>query len=331
MNIRNYVYGIDLGGTTTKMGLFTTDGNLIEKWSIHTDTRQKGSNILNNIAASIIDNMRSHSLTAFDIKGAGIGVPGPVLDERYVIPCVNLNHWGGFDVAHELSKRIGTVVRVENDANLAALGETWQGSAKGFQSLVFITLGTGVGSGIVMDNKIISGKHGAGGEIGHMCVYPNSNRQCSCGNKGCLEQYSSASGLVKSAMEAILNSTESSSLRNNLPLSAKKIFDHAKANDCLANQLVDNFSEMLGRALAMVACVFDPEIVVIGGGVSAAGEFLLEKVRKSFIQHAFPGCVHTEFRLASLLNDAGIFGGANLALSTSPAVCKVKPTRLPLA
>lgn len=314
MNIRKYVYGIDLGGTTTKMGLFTTDGNLVEKWSIHTDSKQKGSNILDNIAASIIGNMKSHSLTAFDIQGAGIGVPGPVLDERYVIPCVNLNQWGGFDVAHELSRRIGTVVKVENDANLAALGEIWQGSAKGSQSLVFITLGTGVGGGIVMDNKIVSGKHGAGGEIGHMCVNHQSDRQCSCGNKGCLEQYASASGLVRSTLEALTQSDCPSSLRGISPLNAKVIFDHAKMNDDLSTQMVDQFSDSLGKAMAMVCCVCDPEVIIIGGGVSAAGHYLLDKVKTSFLRHAFPGCLNVKFRLAKLRNDAGIYGGAKLVL-----------------
>ena len=197
--MKEYAFGIDLGGTTAKAGLFTTAGALLEKWEIPTDTSDKGVRILPNLAAAILDKMKEQGLTAEQIEGVGIGVPGPVQESSVVpIVCANLGGWGQQDVAANLSLLLGGIkVMVGNDANVAALGEIWMGAAKGCRSAVMVTLGTGVGGGVIVDGKVIDGAHGAGGEIGHITVNPKETAVCGCGKHGCLEQYSSATGVVR--------------------------------------------------------------------------------------------------------------------------------------
>lgn len=309
-----YVFGIDIGGTSIKMGLFTTNGALTEKWEISTDIRNQGESILTSIAQSMMEHLKARKLSNDDVVGVGLGVPGAVRGESFVAPCVNLNQWGNFDAAQSLEKLCGLPVKVVNDANAAALGETWQGSAKGSLNIVFVTLGTGVGGGIVVDGKIISGTHGAGGEIGHIKVREGESRTCGCGKHGCLEQYASATGLANEAALVLAESNEPSILRNHVSPGAKEVFRCATDGDKLAVKLVDNFALQLGRALASVSCICDPETIVLGGGVSAAGEPLLNAVRKAFLKHAFPSAEGTKFRLAKLGNDAGIYGAARLLL-----------------
>lgn len=304
-----YVFGVDIGGTTVKIGLFTTDGVLTEKWEIHTRIDEGGKFILNDIAESIENKLSDMGIAKDDVAGIGMGVPGPVKSDGTVLRCVNLG-WGVFNAAEELSNIIGLPVTVGNDANMAALGEMWQGGGKGYKDIVMVTLGTGVGGGIILDGKMLSGVNGAGGEIGHMQVSDTETEVCGCGKKGCLEQYTSATGIVRSANIAISNTDKPSVLREVQYISAKEVFDAAKKGDELAAQLVENHGKCLGKALAQIACVVDPEVFVIGGGVSKAGEIITDTTEKYFQEYAFHACKKTQFKLATLGNDAGMYGGA---------------------
>ena len=304
-----YVFGVDIGGTTVKIGIFTDDGNLLDKWEIPTRTDEGGKYILSDIAESVEDRRVEMGIDKKDVLGVGMGVPGPVRADGTVLRCVNLG-WGIFNVEEELSKLTGYVVKAGNDANMAALGEMWQGGGKGHRNIVMVTLGTGVGGGIIINGKMISGVNGAGGEIGHICVNDSETEKCGCGNTGCLEQYTSATGIVRSA-NILLNTTDKpSKLRTVQYISAKEIFDAAKDGDELAASLVENHGKVLGKALAQIACVVDPEIFVIGGGVSRAGDILVDTTKKYFLEYAFHACRTTQFALATLGNDAGIYGGA---------------------
>lgn len=302
-------FGVDLGGTTVKMGIFTVEGSLLEDWEIPTRKEDKGAYILDDIAASINKKVSDENINPEDVVGVGIGVPGPVTPSGIVKGCVNIG-WGDTPVEETLKDKTGFIVKAGNDANVAALGELWQGGGKGNNSLVMVTLGTGVGGGIILNGKMLAGTNGAGGEIGHICVNDDETEVCGCGNKGCLEQYTSATGIVRMA-KIILNTTDKpSKLRQIQYISAKEIFDAAKEGDEVAATLVENHGKVLGKALAQIACVVDPEIFVIGGGVSRAGDILINTTAKYFAQYAFHACRQTKFALATLGNDAGMYGGA---------------------
>ncbi|MBE5945362.1 MAG: ROK family glucokinase [Lachnospiraceae bacterium] len=310
-----YVFGVDIGGTTVKIGLFSVEGELLSKWEITTRTDEGGKYILSDIAESIEDKLTEKLIDKEDVAGIGMGVPGPVKADGTVLRCVNLG-WGVFNAAEELEKIIGLPVKAGNDANMAALGEMWQGGGKGYQDIVMVTLGTGVGGGIIIGGKMLSGVNGAGGEIGHIQVNADESEVCGCGRKGCLEQYTSATGIVRSANIALNNSDKPSSLRNVQYVSAKEVFDAAKKGDELASQLVENHGKCLGKALASIAATVDPEIFVIGGGVSKAGDIITDTTAKYFQENAFHACKKTKFALATLGNDAGMYGGACAILNS---------------
>jgi glucokinase len=304
-----FVFGVDIGGTTVKIGLFSIEGELLDKWEITTRTDEGGAYILSDIAESVKAKMQEKDITVDDVKGVGMGVPGPVKEDGTVIKCVNLG-WGIFNAAEELSKLLGLPVKAGNDANMAALGEMWQGGGKGHKNVVCVTLGTGVGGGIILNGKMLAGVNGAGGEIGHITIDPEETDACNCGKKGCLEQYASATGIVRMANKLLNESDKPSKLREVQYISAKEIFDQAKSGDELSLALVEELGRRLGFALANIACVVDPEIFVIGGGVSRAGAILIDTVKKYFQQYAFHACKNTEFEVAKLGNDAGMYGGA---------------------
>lgn len=310
--MKNYCYGVDVGGTTVKIGLLKVDGELLDKWEIPTNTDQGGEMILSDIASSIRENAKNKNIDFSEVLGAGIGVPGAVLSDGTVNRCVNLG-WGVKAVGKELSDLLSLPVRVGNDANVAALGEMWQGGGKGHKDVLMVTLGTGVGGGLIVNERIIVGAHGAGAEIGHIPVNREETESCGCGNKGCLEQYASATGIVRMTKKLLEKDTRSSSLREG-ELTAKAIFDAAKEGDVLAKQAASDYFEILGFGLAAACNMADPEIVVIGGGVSKAGQILLEGVRSSYRKYAFHAQKDTEFALATLGNDAGMYGSAKLLL-----------------
>ena len=308
-----YGFGVDIGGTTVKMGLFSVDGTLLDNWEIPTRKDDGGMYILPDIAEAIKKKMKEKKIEKSNCAGVGMGVPGPIKEDGTVLKCVNLG-WGIFNVADELSNMIDMPVKVGNDANMAAIGEMWQGGGKGYKNQVMVTLGTGVGGGIIIDGKVISGTNGAGGEIGHIKIKHDETDVCGCGKTGCLEQYASATGIVKAAKKALNNTDRPSRLREVQYISAKEVFDAAKAGDDMAIDLVDDLGANLGLALAHIACVVDPEVFVIGGGVSKAGDILIETVKKHFEENAFHACRGTKFELATLGNDAGIYGAAALIL-----------------
>lgn len=311
--MKKYGFGVDIGGTTIKMGFFETDGKLLDKWEIKTNTENKGENILSDIAKAVDNKLAQEGISKDDVQGIGVGVPGPVNSKGVVNRCVNLG-WGVFNVADELSSLTGLAVKAGNDANVAALGEMWQGGAKGSSDVIMVTLGTGVGGGIIVDGKIVAGSNGAGGEIGHITVNKDEIEACNCGQYGCLEQYASATGIVRMAKRKLAKTEDATSLRGVEDISAKLIFDEAKAGDAVAVGLVDELGDILGSALSNIACVVNPEVIVIGGGVSKAGDILIDTIKKHFVESCFHVCRDTRFELASLGNDAGMYGCMKLML-----------------
>lgn len=305
--MKKYGFGIDVGGTTVKVGFFETSGALLDKWEIKTNTANGGEAILPDIAKTIEEKLSKEGISKDEVQGIGIGVPGPVLNASVVTRCVNLG-WGEIDVAGTLSKIIGLPVKVGNDANVAALGEMWQGGAKGSSNVVMVTLGTGVGGGIIVDGRIVAGANGAGGEIGHLNVCEDELESCNCGQHGCLEQYASATGVVRMAKRKLAKTTDETSLKKFDDLTAKDVFDEAKAGDKVALEIVDEVCEILGKTLGKIACVVNPEVFVIGGGVSKAGQILIDTVKKYYVPNTFTSCRDARFELASLGNDAGMYG-----------------------
>lgn len=312
--MKKYAFGIDIGGTTVKMGLFSIEGDLIKKWEIPTRKDNGGCYILHDIAESVEQELKNQGIDKTEIEGIGIDVPGPVLEDRLVNKCANLG-WGVLDVASETRRLTGIKkVMVTNDANSATLGEMWKGGGQGHKNLVMLTLGTGIGGGIVHDGKIISGAFGAAGEIGHICVNKEETFVCGCGKKGHLEQYASATGIVRKAQQVLDESDKPSMLRNETYLSCKAVFDCAKKGDELSLQILDFVGEQLGNACAMISAVFDPEVYVIGGGVSKAGDMLIDLIREHYKKYAFHASVNTDFVLATLGNDAGMYGAVRMLL-----------------
>jgi len=311
--MKKYGFGVDIGGTTIKMGFFETDGTLLDKWEIKTNTANGGADILSDVAKAIDNKLAQEAISKDDVQGVGVGVPGPVRSDGVVNRCVNLG-WGIVNVAEELGTLTGLTVKVGNDANVAALGELWQGGAKGCKDAVMVTLGTGVGGGIIVDGKIVAGFHGAGGEIGHITVNPDEIEACNCGQYGCLEQYTSATGIVRMAKRKLAKSDDATTLRKIEPLTAKDIFDEAKAGDEIAKELVDELGNILGSALSNLAVVVNPEVIVIGGGVSKAGAILIDTIEEHFKENCFFALKETRFELATLGNDAGIYGCAAMIL-----------------
>ena len=308
-----YCFGVDVGGTTVKLGFFDEEGNLLEKWEIPTRTQDHGKYILPDVAASILDKMKEREVSREDIAGVGIGAPGPVDAKGTVYVAVNLG-WGTFSLKNELQSLLNLPVEAGNDANVAALGEMWKGGGQGYSNVVAVTLGTGVGGGIIVDGKILSGATGAGGEIGHIHVMDDETEACNCGNCGCLEQYTSATGIVRLAKRRLAEDDKPSVLRESGNISAKTVFDAVKDGDELAIEVAERFGKILGKTLAGIAAVVNPEIFVIGGGVSKAGPVLLDYIQKNYTLYAFSGSRGALFALATLGNDAGIYGAAKLVL-----------------
>lgn len=306
-------FGVDIGGTTVKMGLFTVDGKVTDKWEIPTRKEENGKYILEDIAKSVKERMQRDTLTLEDIAGLGIGVPGPVKEDGTVLKCANLG-WGVFNVADTVRELTGIEnVKVGNDANVAALGEMWQGGGKGYNNLVMVTLGTGVGGGVILGGKILTGSNGAGGEIGHIRVNYEEKDVCGCGKTGCLEQYASATGVVRLAKKALEKKEKETTLVAD-DLSAKDVFDAAKAGDELAMDIVEKFGFYLGMALAHISQVIDPEVFVIGGGVARAGQIIIDEVSKNYEENVMFALKNKAFKMAELGNDAGIYGSARMVL-----------------
>lgn len=314
--MRPYAFGVDIGGTAVKLGLFGTNGEPIEKWSIPTRTQDSGNHVLPDVIDSIRSKLHELGLPWDKVEGVGMGVPGPVREDGTVMRCINLE-WGVFNIPEKIRTLEPHIhrFRISNDVNAAALGEQWKGAAKGRNNVFMITLGTGIGGGLVINEQIVNGAGGGAGEIGHFCVDPNETEFCKCGGRGCLEQYCSATGLLRCAEKALAEQPEISTvLKNKKYLTAKGVCDAARAGDKLALELLERLGDLLGWALNAVAGTVDPEIFVIGGGLSNAGDILLEPIVKGYRSHAFHALQETEFTLAKLGNDAGIYGCVRMLL-----------------
>lgn len=308
-----YGFGVDLGGTTVKIAYFDTTGKMISKWEIPTNTANNGEKILPDIAAAIENYITDNHIDRGSLIGIGIGVPGPVSTRGVVNKCVNLG-WGVFNIEVELSKLTGMPVQAGNDANVAALGESWLGGGKGCQNVVMATLGTGVGGGIIIEGKMVAGVHGAGGEIGHLVLNRDETEVCGCGKRGCVEQYCSATGIVRIAKQFMAKSDAPSSLRSMDSLTCKDVFDAGNAGDKLALEILEQVYAYMGEFLANVCNVVNPEVVVLGGGVSKAGQCLIDGAKKYFDQYVFHAAKDVRFALAALGNDAGAYGAFKLIL-----------------
>ena len=308
-----YGFGVDLGGTTVKIAYFDEHGTMLSKWEIPTVTAGSGAQILPDIAASIKAYMDEHDVSPASIVGIGIGVPGPVDGKGVVNKCINLG-WGVFNISEALSELTGFPVKAGNDANVAALGEYWKGGGQGCNNMIFATLGTGVGGGIVIDGQLLHGAHGSGGEIGHLVLNREETEQCGCGKRGCVEQYCSATGIVRMAYKHLAATDAFSSLRILEAITCKDIFDAGKAGDAVALEILDKYYSLLGEFLANLCCVVNPEAVVLGGGVSKAGKVLIEGTKPYFLKNVFHAAANVRFELASLGNDAGAYGAFKLAL-----------------
>ena len=308
-----YGFGIDLGGTTVKLAYFDENGTMLHKWEIPTNTAEGGSQILPDIAKAVEGYLGENNIPRESIIGLGIGVPGPVDVNGTVNKCVNLG-WGRFNISRELERLTGFPVQAGNDANVAAMGEFWKGGGQGCRNMVLATLGTGVGGGIVVEGKLLCGSQGAGGEIGHMTINRDETVPCNCGKYGCVEQYCSATGIVRTAKEHLASNPADSQLRALEEITCKDIFDAGKAGDTLANEILQMYYARLGEFLGNLCCLLKPEVVVLGGGVTKAGQVLLDGVEPYFRKNTFHACDNAKIVLASLGNDAGAYGAFKLVL-----------------
>lgn len=305
--MEKYIYGFDIGGTTIKIGLFSLEGVVLKKWEIRTNKEEKGKYIINDIFNSI----ENYSISLKDVIGYGFGVPGPVVN-GLIVKCVNLG-WEDYDLFREFQKLSGSnSIFIENDANVAALGEAWMGAAVGYNNSALITVGTGVGGGIVVDGSAVDGVHGAAGEIGHIRVIHENGLLCNCGNTGCLETLASATGIKNEYKLMIETTSLPCRLRGMNEVSVKLIFDSARENDQLCLAVVDKVSYYLGYACSVLSVITNPNIIVIGGGVSKSGKFFIDKIRKNFDELVFEPAKDTVIAEAKLGNDAGIYGAASL-------------------
>ncbi|HFI0240035.1 TPA: ROK family glucokinase [Streptococcus suis] len=314
------IIGIDLGGTSVKLAILTTEGEIQEKWSIKTNILDDGSHIVPDIIESILHRFETHGLTKDDFLGVGMGSPGVVDSEAgTVIGAYNLN-WKTLQLVKEqFESALGLPFFIDNDANVAALGEQWVGAGNNNPNVVFMTLGTGVGGGVIAAGNLIRGVKGAGGELGHITVDFEAPFACTCGKKGCLETVASATGIVNLSRRYADQYAGDAKLKQMIDdgqdVTAKDVFDLAKEGDDLALIVYRHFSEYLGVACANIAAVLNPAYIVLGGGVSAAGEFLLDGVRKVFAENSFPQIKEsTQIVLATRGNDAGVLGAASLVL-----------------
>ncbi|HEL1633558.1 TPA: ROK family glucokinase [Streptococcus suis] len=314
------IIGIDLGGTSVKLAILTTEGEIQEKWSIKTNILDDGSHIVPDIIDSIKQRFETHGLTKDDFLGVGMGSPGVVDSEAgTVIGAYNLN-WKTLQLVKEqFETALGLPFFIDNDANVAALGEQWVGAGNNNPNVVFMTLGTGVGGGVIAAGNLIRGVKGAGGELGHITVDFDEPFACTCGKKGCLETVASATGIVNLSRRYADQYAGDAKLKQMIDdgqdVTAKDVFDLAKEGDDLALIVYRHFSEYLGVACANIAAVLNPAYIVLGGGVSAAGDFLLDGVRKVFAENSFPQIKEsTQIVLATRGNDAGVLGAASLVL-----------------
>lgn len=311
----DYIIGIDIGGTTVKIGIIYHHGDIFKKWEIPTNTSNEGKSIVNDIWHSLDQGLREELIDHSNILGIGIGAPGFLdVESGFVFEAVNIG-WKNVALADQLKERSGLPVYLENDANVAVLGENWKGAGNQEKNVIAITLGTGVGGGIIANGTIVDGENGMAGEVGHMTIDP-SGYMCNCGRRGCLETIVSATGIVRQATQVISKNPTSKLakfVKEHGGITTKDIFQLAGAGDTLSEGIIQHTAEILGVFIANMAVTLNPSKVLIGGGVSKAGDQLLKKIVAVFDTYALPraGAV-CEIKIAQLGNDAGIIGSAFL-------------------
>jgi len=311
-----YYAGIDLGGTNTKIGLVDEDGNIIFTTIVKTDSMEGFEKTIQRLSKILLQQVKSFGLNFDDVQSVGVGVPGPVLNSRVVKFWANFPWKNGVDLALEFEKNLGKPVKADNDVNVITLGEMWKGSAQGYKNVLGLAIGTGIGGGIIVDGKLVSGENGAGGEVGHIKV-ERDGKLCGCGQKGCWEAYASATGLIREAQSRLAVNKTNGLYEQVIgrDLEAKDIFDVAKEGDAFALDLVDYEADYIALGIGNLLNVLDPEIVVVGGGVSLAGDILFDKVKERLKKYAFPSTTENlKIVAASLGNDAGILGAAYLGM-----------------
>lgn len=315
---KKWYVGVDLGGTTIKMAFITSYGEIVSKWEIPTNTEDGGIHITMDIAKSIDHKLNELNQEKEHLAAIGMGAPGFIeMETGFIYQAVNIG-WKDFPLKDRLEVETGLPVTVDNDANIAALGEMWRGAGDGAKNLLCVTLGTGVGGGIIANGQILHGASGMAGEIGHITSVTKGGAPCNCGKTGCLETITSATGIARLATEAVAVSNEPSLLKEQFDtlgsLTSKDVFEALAKGDHLAEQVLDETASYLGVAIANLSNALNPEKIVIGGGVSKAGDALLEPLRTYFNQYALERVASSaEFKIATLGNDAGVIGGAWLA------------------
>ncbi len=311
----NYYIGIDVGGTFIKAGIVDKNGNIIADGKIASECDKGGDKLADNAATLVFELLEKSGINKEQIVGAGMGFPGFIDSKNGIVVYSNNVRLSDFPIVEIMQAKLGLKVKVANDANVAALGEKMFGAGKDYNDMVMITLGTGVGAGIIIDGKLFEGNRSAGAEIGHMLLV-HGGEQCTCGRKGCFEAYSSATALIRDTKRAMQNHKDSlmweiGSVDN---VTGKTPFDYAK-KDKYAADVVNNYIEMLGSALTDIANIFRPEAIIIGGGVCAQGDNLVIPLKKKIQSELFGadfGSPEVVLRVAELGNKAGLLGAAAL-------------------
>lgn len=311
------ILAADIGGTTCKLGIFDDALSLLEKWEINTDISNEGKNILTNVHVSFRSRIEKMGFKMEECHGVGLGMPGPVNFTNGILNgCINLNIEGESPVSSIFEEISGVKTIVDNDANVAALGEQFKGAGHGHSEVVMITLGTGVGGGVISDGKLIHGIGGSGGEIGHITVDFDERFQCNCGKKGCLETVASATGMVNLAgfhYEKNFKDTVLATEIENRTVTSKSIVEAAIAGDKLGESVVEEAARYLAIAMSNISVITNPGYFIFGGGVSEAGNYLTDKIRKYYTPLTFPPAAgDMEIVMAELGNDAGMYGAARL-------------------
>ena len=315
------VIGVDLGGTNLRTAIVNSDGVILDK-------RKEATQAVDGwmkVVARLIDNIKRQleigAQMGSKVFAVGVGAPGVILvDKGVVVKSPNFPDWNNLPLKSELEKALNIPVFIENDANAAALGEKWRGAGQNIRSMIHLTLGTGVGGGIILDNKIWHGADGMAGEIGHMTLIPDG-RQCGCGNTGCLEMYASARGIVQSFREELekqkLHTAEA--LKE---VTSEKVYQAAREGDAVARRVMKDMGRMLGIGIASLINIFNPERVVIGGGVKDAWPLFIGATHEEIMKRAFQvPAERTEIVPSSLGDDAGMVGAAAVALEHQNARC----------
>ncbi|QKS73213.1 ROK family glucokinase [Paenalkalicoccus suaedae] len=317
---KDVVVGIDVGGTTVKLAFINLNGDIMTKWEIHTNRQEAGRYIVEDLATSVLEKAKEEQIDMSRVLACGVGAPGFIdVDHGVILEAVNLG-WKDYEIQKELEALLAIPVVVDNDANVAAAGEKWKGAGENAENLLAVTLGTGVGGGIIAGGKIIHGVQGMAGEIGHITSIKEHGSLCNCGKRGCLETVASATGIARLGLDSVQEHRIGyldEIFEEKGAITAKDVLDGAKQGDELAVEVLDEAMEHLGFALANLANSLNPEIIVIGGGVSKAGDFLIESLEKQFKRFAIPRIGRdTKLHIATLGNDAGVIGAAWLAQET---------------